>query len=128
MRRFVTLTLILTTATTVAGVYLREMRHRDQALSAAPIPPAVNLAEGLTHHGLIVQVDIGNRSLEIEENGRHERFFWDDHTLITVAKHRVKTSALAPGARVMVDAQQRDNRLQASLIAVSLPHSNGASR
>ena len=122
MRRLVTLTLILTTATVVAGVYVRETRNRDWPPIVSPIPATVTPVEGTTRHGLIAHVDTRNRSLEIEVNGHQERIFWDDRTLITVAKHRAKMSVLAPGSTVFVDVQQREDRLQASLIAVSPPN------
>jgi hypothetical protein len=128
MRRFATLTLVLTAATAVSGVYLVKTVGQDPVHRVAPRPAALSAAEGTTYHGLIAQVDRRNRSLEIEVNGHSERIFWDDHTLITVAKHRVKSSALAPGATVFVDVQQKEDRLQASLISVSPPTSNGAAR
>ena len=126
MRRLVTLAIILTAATAVASVYLRETGNRDHARNVSPTPPAVNSVEAMTHHGLIAQVDTRNRSLEIEVNGHPERIFWDDRTLITVAKHRAKPSALALGATVLVEVQQREDRLQASFIEVSPPNSDGA--
>ena len=130
MRRIAIVALIFTTATTVAAVYMKETWNRDQdqarSSSTSSIPAKARV--GLTHHGLIAQVDTRNRSLEIEENGRQERIFWDDHTLITVAKHRVKPSALAPGATVFVDVQQIEDRLQANLIAVSPPNLSGTAR
>jgi hypothetical protein len=128
MRRFATLTLVLTAATAVSGVYLVETGNRGPVHSVAPKPAALSAADGTTYHGLIAQVDRRNRSLEIEVNGRSERIFWDDRTLITVAKHRVKSSALTPGATVFVDVQQKEDRLQASLISVSPPTSNDAVR
>ena len=128
MRRFAALTLILAAATAVSGVYLVKTGGRDPLHSVAPRPAALSVAEGTTCHGLIAQVDKVNRSLEIEVNGRSQRIFWDDRTLITVAKHRVKSSALVPGATVFVDVQQKENRLQASLISVSLPMSSGSAK
>lgn len=125
MRRFVTLTLILTTATALASVYLRDTCKREQARIVSPTPAAANPPESRTDHGLISRVDTRNRSLDIEVNGHPERIFWDDLTLITVAKHRVKPSVLAPGATVFVDLQRREDRLQATLIAVCPPKSNG---
>jgi hypothetical protein len=122
MRRFVTLTLILTTAAAVASVYVRETRNRDRIQIVSPTQAAANPAEGTMRHGLIAHVDTRNRSLEIEVNGHQERIFWDDRTVITVAKHRAKPSVLAPGSTVFVDVQQREDRLQASLIAVSPPN------
>ena len=127
MRRFVTLTLILTTASTVAGVYLKEAFDREQLRNVVSVPAPAEDAEG-PKHGMITQVDIRNRSLEIDVNGHQERVFWDDRTLITFAKHRVKPSALAPGVTVSVDVHQRENRLEASLIAVSPPDSHDAAR
>jgi hypothetical protein len=122
MRRLVTLTLILTTATAVASVYVREASNRDRTQTLSPRQATVSPAEKTTRHGLIAHVDTRNRSLEIEVNGHQERIFWDERTLITVAKHRAKPSALAPGSTVFVDAQRREDRLQASLIAVSPPN------
>ena len=122
MRRLVALTTILATTTAVVCVYLRETRHRDWPPIVSPTPATVTPVEGTTRHGLIAHVDTRNRSLEIEVNGHQERIFWDDRTLITVAKHRAKMSVLAPGSTVFVDVQQREDRLQASLIAVSPPN------
>jgi len=122
MRPFVTLTLILATATAVLSVYVRETGNPDRTRIVSPIPATVTPAEGTMHHGLIAHVDTRNRSLEIEVNGHQERIFWDEHTVITVAKHRAKPSALAPGSTVFVDVQQREDRLQADLIAVSPPN------
>ena len=127
MRRFVTLTLTLATASTVAGVYLKEALNREQLRNVVSAPAPAEAAEG-PKRGLITQVDIRNRSLEIEVNGREEQVFWDDRTLITFAKHRVKPSALAPGVKVSVDAHQRDNRLEASQIVVSPPDSSDPAR
>jgi len=122
MRRLVALTIILATTTAVVCVYLRETRNRDWPPIVSPTPATVTPVEGTTRHGLIAHVDTRNRSLEIEVNGHQERIFWDDRTLITVAKHRAKMSVLAPGSTVFVDVQQREDRLQASLIAVSPPN------
>jgi len=122
MRRLVTLTLILITATAILSVYVRETRSRDRTRIGSPIPATVTPAEGTMHHGLIAEVDTRNRSLQIEVNGRQETIFWDERTVITVAKHRAKPSALAPGFTVFVDVQQREDRLQADLIAVSPPN------
>jgi len=121
MRRLVTLTLILTTATAVASVYVREARNQDRTQILSPTQATVSPVE-TTRHGLITHVDTRNRSLEIEVNGQQERIFWDDRTLITVAKHRAKPSALSPGSTVFVDVQRREDRLRASLIAVSPPN------
>jgi hypothetical protein len=122
MRQLVALTIILATTTAAVCVYLRETRNRDWPPIVLPTPAAVTPIEGTTRHGLIAHVDTRNRSLEIEVNGHQERIFWDDRTLITVAKHRAKTSVLAPGSIVFVDVQQREDRLQASLIAVLPPN------
>jgi len=122
MRRLVTWTLVLTTATAAASICVRETRNRDRSWILPPAHTTVSPAEETTRHGLIAHVDSRNRSLEIQVDGHQERIFWDDRTLITVAKHRAKPSALAPGSTVFVDVQRREDRLQASLIAVSPPN------
>ena len=121
MRLFVTLTLILATATAVLSVYVTETGNPDRTRSVSLTPATVTPAEGTMHHGLIAHVDTRNRSLQIEVNGHQERIFWDERTVITVAKHRAKPSALVRGSTVFVDVQQREDRLQADLIAVSPP-------
>ena len=98
MRRLVALTIILATTTAVVVSTVRETRNRDWPPIVSPTPATVTPVEGTTRHGLIAHVDTRNRSLEIEVNGHQERIFWDDRTLITVAKHRAKIVGL--GSRV----------------------------
>lgn len=74
-----------------------------------------------TAEGKIGRVDPGARTLSLIESKTTRTFYWDEGTLMTVAGHSVKPSALIPEARVTVYFLQKDDKNLARSIVIMPP-------
>jgi hypothetical protein len=74
-----------------------------------------------TAEGKIGRVDPGAKALSLIESTITRTFYWDEGTLMTVAGHSVKPSALIPEAKVTVYFLQKDDRNLARSIVIMPP-------
>jgi hypothetical protein len=74
-----------------------------------------------TAEGKIGRVDPGAKTLSLIESTTTRTFYWDEGTLMTVAGHSVKPSALIPEARVTVYFLQKDDKNLARSIVIIPP-------
>jgi hypothetical protein len=74
-----------------------------------------------TAEGKIGRVDSEAKTLSLIESKTTQTFYWDEGTLMTVAGHSVKPSALIPEARVTVYFVQKDDKNLARSIVITPP-------
>jgi hypothetical protein len=74
-----------------------------------------------TAEGKIGRVDPGAKTLILIESTTTRTFYWDEGTLMTVAGHSVKPSALIPEAKATVYFLQKDDRNLARSIVIIPP-------
>jgi hypothetical protein len=74
-----------------------------------------------TAEGKIGRVDPGAKTLSLIESTITRTFYWDEGTLMTVAGHSVRPSALIPEAKVTVYFLQKDDRNLARSIVIMPP-------
>jgi len=99
---------------------------QDNPLSRKVAPGEMGRAKAVrselkTAEGKIVKVDSEAKTLSLIVSKTTRTFYWDEGTLMTVAGHSVKPSALSPEARVTVYFVQKDDKYLARSIVITPP-------
>jgi hypothetical protein len=122
MRKHSSLAGILAVAWMLSATYLAQ----DSPLSKKVAPGESGRAKSVrselkTAEGKIVRVDSEAKTLSLIVSKTTRTFYWDEGTLMTVAGHSVKPSALSPEARVTVYFVQKDDKYLARSIVITPP-------
>jgi hypothetical protein len=122
MRKYLSLPGVLGMAWILSAIYPAEDGPLGKKVELVEKERARAAKSGLkTAEGKIGRVDPGAKTLSLIESTTTRTFYWDEGTLMTVAGHSVKPSALIPEARVTVYFLQKDDKNLARSIVIMPP-------
>jgi hypothetical protein len=122
MRKYSSLPGILTMTWMLSATYLSQDSPLGKKVAPVEMVRAKAVRSELkTAEGKIGRVDPGVKTLSLIESKTTRTFYWDEGTLMTVAGHSVKPSALIPEARVTVYFLNKDDRNLARSIVIMPP-------